>query len=180
VKDVHRELLKRLVALNFPQPDVPRIYKKWIPEVATGFRRMKIKEEDIEYNPAWEKDGIKIVDKDWYRMYLQKKLSPKLGNNGTWTKGYPGAWGVVFADCLVVSKDFSSNWVIEIKESLNYEAIGQVLIYKDLLEEDYPWLGSLNMGIACLYGDERLEPTCEKYGIRIFKLQRFFSGFWFG
>jgi hypothetical protein len=100
VKDVHRELLKRLVALNFPQPDVPRIYKKWIPEVATGFRRMKIKEEDIEYNPAWEKDGIKIVDKDWYRMYLQKKLSPKLGNNGTWTKGYLGAWGIVFADCI--------------------------------------------------------------------------------
>jgi hypothetical protein len=54
VKDVHRELLKRLVYLNLPQPDVPRIYKKWIPEVATGFKRMEIKEEDIEYNPAWE------------------------------------------------------------------------------------------------------------------------------
>ena len=54
-------MLKRLVDLNLPQPDVPRIYKKWIPEVATGSRRMEIKEEDIEYNPAWEKDGIKIV-----------------------------------------------------------------------------------------------------------------------
>jgi hypothetical protein len=126
VKDVH-ELLRRLIDLNLPRPDVPRIYKKWIPEVATGFRRMEIKEEDIEYNPAWEKDGIKIVDKDWYRMYLQKKLSPKLGNNGTWTKGYFGAWGIVFADCLVVSKDFSSNWVIEIKKELNYEAIADLL-----------------------------------------------------
>ena len=103
------------------------------------------------------------MDKGWYRMYLQKKLSPKLGNNGTWTKGYFGAWGIVFADCLVVSKDFSSNWVIEIKKRLNYGAIGQVLVY-NLLEEDYPWLGSLNMGIACLYGDEMLEHTCEKHG----------------
>ena len=60
MKDVH-ELLRRLIDLNLPQPDVSRIYKKWIPEVATGFKRMEIKEEDIEYNPAWEKDRIKIV-----------------------------------------------------------------------------------------------------------------------
>jgi len=87
-KDVHKPLLRKLAILNLPEPDVPKTSKIWIPEVATGFRRMGIKEEDIEYHPAWEKDGIKIVDKDWYRMYLQKQLSPKLGMDGNWTKGY--------------------------------------------------------------------------------------------
>jgi len=164
-KDIHKILLKKLVDLNLPEPDVPKTSKIWIPEVATGFRRMGIKEEDIEYGPILKKIGIKIVDKIWYRMYLQEQLSR--------TKGFGVAGKIVFADCLVVSKDFSSNWVIEIKERLNYEAIGQVLVYKDLLEEDYPWLGSLKMGIACLYGDNRLEPTCEKYGIEVFALRKF-------
>lgn len=80
-KDVHKILLRKMFEFNLPEPDIPRNSKIWIPEVATGFRRMGIKEEDMEYNPAWEKDGIKIVDKDLYRGYLQKKLSPKLRGN---------------------------------------------------------------------------------------------------
>ena len=69
---------------------------------------------------------------------------------------------------LILSE--GSNWVIEGKKKLNYEAIGQVLVYNDLLKEDYLGLGEIKKGIACFEGDERLEPTCKKLGIEVFVL----------
>lgn len=130
---------------------------------AEGLRRitksMKSMKQSYEnYKICKDRIGTFLIDETLYKKGLQKVLSDVYGF------GCPLL--IVFADFVVLSK--RSNWVIEGKKELNYEAIGQVLVYKDLLEEDYPELGELKMGIACLRSDPRLKETCKKLGINVF------------
>ncbi|MEA2033306.1 MAG: hypothetical protein U9N41_06970 [Euryarchaeota archaeon] len=173
VKDIHSELFKRLKENNLPQPEIRD--KVWLREIVVGFRKAGIRKEDV--NREYDEDIAKkfdeelkiaykkmcelnLIDDIWYKKTLQRDLSSKYG--------FGSPLFVMFVDFLVLSE--GSNWVIEGKEKLNYEAIGQVLVYKDLLKEDYLELGEIKKGIACFEGDERLEPTCKKLGIEVFVL----------
>lgn len=173
MKDIHSELFRRLKESNLPQLEIKD--KIWLREIVVGFRRAGIRKEDVkreydeniakrfdeELRRAYKKMcDLNLIDEWWYRKFLQKYLSDIYGF------GYPLL--VMFVDFLVLSED--SNWIIEAKKELNFKSIGQVLVYKDLLEEDYPELGKVKMGIACSATDERLEQTCKKLGIEIFVL----------
>jgi hypothetical protein len=157
------ELVKKLIELNLPEPDVPREDKIWIREVATGFRYLGLNRYTYGlkswYSPSGKRK-VRVVTEYDYNQHLRKYLSEIYGF------GRPSY--LVYADCLVASEN---NWVIEAKEKLNYESVGQVLIYKQLMEEDYPWLGNLKMGIVCSegYGVER---SCERLGIEVFVIEK--------
>ena len=54
----------------------------------------------------------------------------------------------------------------EIKKRLNYEAIGQVLVYEDLIKENYS-VGEILKQIVCHQEDPDMLSTLEKYGIEL-------------
>jgi hypothetical protein len=60
-------------------------------------------------------------------------------------------------------------WVIEAKERLNYEALGEVITYAHLYAKEHP-SEEIRMGIICSELDEEILETCKFYGITVFKL----------
>ena len=63
------------------------------------------------------------IDDEWYCGICQEELSRKYGfGRANWIK---------FIDLLVLVAD--NVWVVEVKPKLNYEALGQALVYKDYL-----------------------------------------------
>jgi len=58
-------------------------------------------------------------------------------------------------------------WIIEAKEVLNYEAIGQVLVYEDLYKREYK-RENIQKVIACQVADQELLPTCKRLGIVVY------------
>ena len=168
-KDIHNEIYEKLKEKNLPEPEVK--YKVYIREVATGFKLLGVDKGVVDpYIESLRCDfyeyiknivGTYIVDRVLYRhLGLQRVLSR--------VHKFEDAPYILFADFLVISK---SNWVIEGKKKLNYEAIGKVLVYKHLLEMDYPELGDIKMGIACFESDKRLERICEELNIEVFVLK---------
>ena len=75
-------------------------------------------------------------------------------------------------DAVVVTE--SSTWILEVKPTLNYGAIGQVLVYRYFFEkgehdlEDVP--KEIKLGIVCETTDELLEDFCKENGIRLFRV----------
>ena len=62
-------------------------------------------------------------------------------------------------------------WIIEAKRVLNFEAIGQVIVYSTLYAEEHP-TEIVKMGIVCYSADEELIRACRKNGITIFQIGR--------
>ena len=59
---------------------------------------------------------------------------------------------------MIVLMENGGVWVVEVKPSLDYEALGQVLTYKLLLWEDHPELGEPKAAIiVCGGGDPMIE-----------------------
>jgi hypothetical protein len=54
----------------------------------------------------------------------------------------------------------------EIKKKLNFEAIGQVLVYEDLIKKNYS-VGEILRHIICHQEDPDMLSTLEKYGIEL-------------
>ncbi|TKJ26293.1 MAG: hypothetical protein CEE41_02335 [Hadesarchaea archaeon B3_Hades] len=171
--DIHEDFFNWLIKKNLPESGINRERKCWIREIVLGFKRLGIKKEDIkrdfdsvvyekledEARKSYRKMcELKIVDDDWYKSRLQKELSLKYG--------FGKPLYVVRADFLITVDKRA--WILEGKEKLNYESIGQVLVYKDLLLEDYPELEEIKMGIVCDEVDPILEKTCNKLNIEIF------------
>lgn len=150
-------------------------------EVAVGFRRLGIDPGEcfVDCNiPVIQevlrsdsdprlKESIEamcrysLADNMWYRKICQESLSEKYG--------FGRVNMIKFIDLLVLGDD--NVWVVEVKPKLNYEALGQVLVYKDLLGEDHPELGELKTAIiVCEESDPIIEKTCEKHGIKIIHL----------
>ena len=75
-----------------------------------------------------------------------------------------------FIDFLVsIESGKARFWIIEGKRELNYEAIGQVLTYAVLFEQDHPSLGEIRMGIACKKVDrDKFIGVCKRYKIEVF------------
>jgi len=62
-------------------------------------------------------------------------------------------------------------WIIEAKRVLNFEAIGQVVVYSTLYAEGHP-TRIVKRGIVCYSADEELIRACKKNGITVFQIGR--------
>lgn len=60
-------------------------------------------------------------------------------------------------------------WVLEGKNRLNYEALGEVLTYSTLYAEEFPEK-RLKMGIVCGTTEEEILKTCRKHGVTVFEV----------
>jgi len=60
-------------------------------------------------------------------------------------------------------------WVIEAKKALNYEALGEVVVYASLFAKEHP-TDRVMMGIICLELDREILDVCMSLGIVVFKL----------
>jgi hypothetical protein len=58
-------------------------------------------------------------------------------------------------------------FVVEVKERLNFAAIGQAFGYTSLLRKLAPTGVTLRAVVCCLESDADLEPVCEECGIQI-------------
>lgn len=61
-------------------------------------------------------------------------------------------------------------WILEVKERLNEEAIGQILRDEYHFTQDNPEIIIEGKGIVCHLTDELLEPVCNNLKIRIFRI----------
>jgi len=61
-------------------------------------------------------------------------------------------------------------WLLEAKQELNAEVIGQILIDKYIFPEDYPQLHIRGLGIICETADEMLRDVCKRLGIVVFQI----------
>ena len=61
-------------------------------------------------------------------------------------------------------------WVIEAKRALNFEAIGQVIVYSTLYAEEH-LTKIIKRGIVCYSVDEELVRVCKKNGITVFQVK---------
>jgi len=66
----------------------------------------------------------------------------------------------------IVWKTGIETFVIEVKEQLNFEAIGQAIVYKELYKKEYP-NENIKSGIVCEIADKELLEIAEKYVDRI-------------
>lgn len=60
-------------------------------------------------------------------------------------------------------------WILEGKNRLNYEALGEVLTYSTLYAEEFPEK-RLKMGIVCGTTEEEILKTCRKQGVTVFEV----------
>ncbi len=156
--DIHDILFEKLKENNLPEPEIPKEEKKYIKGIVTGFRMLGMEVKDEDYNKEEvKKFGVKIITENWWNRLLSSIFHGKYGGLANF---------VLKADYMVISKN--NVWILEGKENLNFEAIGQILTYKYMVEKDYPWLGKLKIGIVCMYGDEKLERVCKELGIEVF------------
>jgi len=149
--DIHKELLEWLIESNLPEPEIDKSAKRWMQNIVVGLRVRGIDPCDV--------GGL--VEQGFYRKMHQGGLSRR--------RGFLSPSAVSFIDFLVSIKSGGNRfWIIEGKEELNYEAIGQVLTYTVLFEQDHPSLGEIRMGIACKSVDDKFMDVCKKYKIEVF------------
>jgi len=171
---LHKELFDWLRDNNLPEKEIPRNEKEWFREIAIGFNRLDMEKPDLteSYRRAAEiirdenlkrilrkQEDFGLLDFDLYKKIAQKEWS---GNYG------------FFKPSLIQSIDYvciigKRAWVLEGKKDPNHEAIGQVLVYKDLFMEDYPMFEEVKVGMVCKESSPLNEPTCNILGISIFR-----------
>jgi hypothetical protein len=61
-------------------------------------------------------------------------------------------------------------WLVEAKGKLNFEALGQVLTYKKLYQEQFSLQKALKLGIVCEKGDSEMEQACQSQEVKVFIL----------
>jgi hypothetical protein len=66
----------------------------------------------------------------------------------------------------------NSAWILEVKRDLNEEAVGQVLLYSLLYQEDHPEIQSIQPAIVSKRTNPWIEDVCKKHGISIFAEDR--------
>lgn len=69
----------------------------------------------------------------------------------------------------LICKTDTEVWVLEGKNRLNYEALGEVLTYSTLYAEEFPEQ-KIKTGIVCNTVEEEILETCRKYGITVFEI----------
>ena len=71
----------------------------------------------------------------------------------------------------IVCKTSEATWVIEAKQYLNAEAIGQALVYKELYQKQHPQ-EKVRCGVVCKYADKELYEIGKRYIDEIFVLRK--------
>lgn len=69
----------------------------------------------------------------------------------------------------VVAEVEGHTWVIEVKPRANMYAVGQVLTYVRLFEQEYSYVGDLSAVIVCADYDEDLIEEFDEFGITVLK-----------
>jgi len=59
-------------------------------------------------------------------------------------------------------------WLVEAKEKLKFEALGQVLTYEKLYQGQFSPKKALKPGIVCEEGDSEIEEACRSQGVKVF------------
>jgi hypothetical protein len=68
----------------------------------------------------------------------------------------------------IANFDGKEVWLIEAKQRLDHKALGQVLNYRNLFEED--WKATVEgIGVVCGAGNIMLEGTFRKLGVKVWK-----------
>lgn len=177
---LHDRLFKKLKERNLPHPETPREDKTYFREIVAGWERL-----GIERHPEYEKRTERIskqlsgnarksfrklvelglIDRKWFNKMMRKGLSKRkaYGGYGALLPGQLKSIDYVVCDVGNVA------WIIEGKGKLNYEAIGQVMVYSDLFVEDNPTFSEVKKGVACEETDRLLEATCKKNDIEVVK-----------
>ena len=180
IRDLHKRLFKLLRDKNLPHPETPREDKIYLEEIVTGWKRL-----GIERHPGYEKTSISekmsledrksfeklqekfielgLIEKRWFNNTMRQELSSPTDYGG-YGACLPSQ--LKFIDYVMCDLD-NIAWIIEGKKKLNYEAIGQVLVYSDLFIEDNPIFSEVRKAIVCEETDPVLEATCKKYNIEI-------------
>jgi len=63
-----------------------------------------------------------------------------------------------------------SGKIIEIKENLNFEALGQIIADIYYFPQEYPNIPITQYSILCRYDDDCIEKVCSRHGISVIKL----------
>jgi len=73
-------------------------------------------------------------------------------------------------DWIEYAKDFAEEevWLLEVKNKLNTDALGKILVYNELFAKDNPKVRILGLGIVCKKTDVLIEKVCKKYGVEVF------------
>src|SRR5574341_1000750 len=172
--EMHKKLFDWLREKNLPENEIPRDKKEMFREIAVGFNRLEMEKPDLaeSYKRAQEiikDENIKrilrkqqelgLVDFNLYKGITQKEWSGKYGFHR------PSLIQSIDYVCIIGKRA----WVLEGNKDPNHDAIGQVLVYRDLFKEDYPMFEEVKIGIVCKEPSPLNEPTCNKVGISIFR-----------
>lgn len=124
-----------------------------------------IKEENLPM------PSIPREEKVWMREYEVGRKIAKLGSTQD-DMHYNLFHMYKIIDCVCIVRERIA-WILEFKREPNFEAIGQVLVYKAIFEMEEPQFEEINMGIVSNDG----HPLCEiasivsELGITFFKRQ---------
>ncbi len=91
----------------------------------------------------------------------------KIGNQVVTVEGYEKSIDFRKSVDLVYQTN-ETVWIIEAKTKLNYEALGQVLTYGALYEEQYN--KTPQMGIVCTIINGEVLKACKRYGVTVFEV----------
>ncbi|RLI76236.1 hypothetical protein DRP05_13270 [Archaeoglobales archaeon] len=173
---LHDRLFKKLQEKNLPQPELPKECKYYFREVAVGWKVLKI---DFNLKRDWSElkvvlNGLDNEKKDILRKQVELNLIDRVMYDKMikWilTNRYPiiKLNLLKFVDYICIVGN-NTAWIIEGKEKLNYEAIGQVGVYSCLFSKDYPQF-TVKKAILCEESDPLLESCCKEFGIAVFVL----------
>ena len=178
-KTLHDRLFRKLIERNLPDPETPREGKNYFREIVVGWKRLGIEPREYEKRAERASKGLSeegrtlfekqvklgLIDRCWFNKIMRRKLSN--------IYGFLRPSQLKFIDCVVCDAK-NVAWIIEGKEKLNYEAIGQVIVLSDLFIEDNQGFSEVKKAIACKETDPVLEATCKKNEIQVLTLENLF------
>ena len=68
-----------------------------------------------------------------------------------------------------VCRSVSETWILETKKRLNYEALGEVIVYSVLYKNAHPD-EKVRLGIVCEEVDGDIAEACDKNGVSVFQV----------
>ncbi len=126
----------------------------WFPQVPVGLRRY-----------GYPKYVVDLVRVDSAKFKVHRRISKRY-----WMKAMEG-------DSTYRDLDFNGKnvWLIEGKVVAGYGSVGQILVYKELFQEDWPRVKVALLGIVAYKFEEGVKEACSRNGIRVWELGRITS-----
>lgn len=118
--------------------------------------------EDTAVWTTFLKRGIVKISRVWYDVRVGSLV---FGGPQTSEMVMRIAAGLTRKRIDVVAEVEGNTWVIEVKPRANMYAVGQVITYVRLFEQEYTYRGELRPVIVCAEYDEDLIEEFEEFGI---------------